>query len=119
MRTSHRAPSTRICIRNQRSSSSTRVVLRAIEYTLPVGYTASTGKITDTIDDGWYYKTSAAGTFSRNDGYGQTNPDEDMATTWEAYFVSAYHGPAAMTTLGLVQVSAKWNTLDSLFSDLR
>ncbi|MBX9626178.1 MAG: hypothetical protein K2X82_20435 [Gemmataceae bacterium] len=83
------------------------------------GYTASTGKVSDTVDDGWYYTTSAEWTFARKDRYGQTNPGEDMATTWEAYFVSQYHGPAAMTTLELTRNAAKCDTLDSLFNDLR
>lgn len=81
--------------------------------TLQPGYTASTG-----VGDTWQYLTTAGGTFARP--YGMTNPLEDMATTWEAYFVNAYHGGATgLTQQGLTANAAKWATLDSLFADLR
>ena len=77
------------------------------------GLTASSG-----VGDRWYYLTSAAGTFARN--YGKTNPFEDMATTWEAYFVNAYHGGATgLASEGLTKSQDKWDTLDDLFIDLR
>jgi Ca2+-binding RTX toxin-like protein len=76
-------------------------------------YTASSG-----VGDRWYYRTDRADTFARD--YGKTNPLEDMATTWEAYFVNAYHGGATgLTQQGLARNDAKWGTLDSLFNDLR
>jgi hypothetical protein len=77
------------------------------------GYTASTG-----VGDNWQYQTAKAGTFAR--AYGKTNPFEDMATTWEAYYVNAYHGGAAgLTSQGLTANAAKWATLDTLFGYLR
>ena len=66
----------------------------------------------------WEYRASAANTFAKE--YGKTNPFEDMATTWEAYFVNRYHGGAdTLTSLGLTRNDAKWATIDSLFGDLR
>jgi hypothetical protein len=54
------------------------------------------------------------------DLYGQTNPYEDMACTWEAYFIDRYHGGAAtLSREGLMRNDPKWATLDALFSRLR
>ncbi|MBX9581004.1 MAG: hypothetical protein K2X87_11905 [Gemmataceae bacterium] len=80
----------------------------------PAGYTLSG-------DGAWEFLTSADGTFARPvDRYGQTNPREDMASTWEAYFVYAYHGGAAgLTAEYLVRNDPKWATLDGLFAGLR
>ena len=79
----------------------------------PTQYTASTG-----TGDNWYYRTAAAGTFAR--AYGLTNPDEDMATTWEAYFMFRYHGgTATLTREGLTRNDPKWTSMDSLFNSLR
>jgi Ca2+-binding RTX toxin-like protein len=79
----------------------------------PAGYTPSSG-----TDDNWYYRTSAAGTFARE--YGKTNPEEDMGTAWEAYFVNRYHGGAtALDDERLTRSDAKWATLDDLFDSLR
>ena len=77
----------------------------------PAGYNGS-------LDGAWDYRASAVNTFARE--YGKTNPNEDMASTWEAYFVNAYHGGAAQLVVeGLTMNGAKWATLDSLFGDLR
>jgi len=66
----------------------------------------------------WEYLASAAGTFARE--YGKTNPHEDMATTWEAYFVNRYHGGTdGLARENLSGNLAKWGTLDSLFWNLR
>jgi len=79
----------------------------------PTGFTASTG-----TGDNWQYLTTTAGTFARN--YGRTNPKEDMATTWESYFVNLYHnGATGLSLAGLTKNADKWATLDSLFVDLR
>ena len=79
---------------------------------LLTGYTASTG-----FGDQWQYLASKGNTFAR--GYGKTNPLEDMATTWEAYFVNAYHGGAAgVANEGLTKNQDKWDTLDDLFATL-
>ncbi|MBX9628321.1 MAG: hypothetical protein K2X82_31265 [Gemmataceae bacterium] len=78
----------------------------------PAGYLLST-------DAGgtWDYLASRANTFARE--YGKTNPKEDMATTWEAYFVNRYHGGAAtLTSEKLTANAAKWQTMNSLFWDL-
>jgi hypothetical protein len=81
--------------------------------TTPSGYTASSG-----VGDKWYYRTDAATTFARE--YGKTNPLEDMATTWEAYFVNAYHGGATtLASEGLVLNGPKQTSLDSLFNYVR
>ncbi|MFO0811447.1 MAG: calcium-binding protein [Gemmataceae bacterium] len=81
--------------------------------TTPTGYTASRG-----VGDNWQYRTSAAGTFART--YGQTNPFEDMGTTWEAYFVNKYHSATTtLTAQGLTRNDAKWATLDTLFGFLK
>jgi hypothetical protein len=65
----------------------------------------------------WVYLASADDTFARD--YGKTNPFEDMATTWEAYFVFAYHGGATgLTREGLKKNADKWATIDSLINDL-
>lgn len=92
-----------------------RAVTGWIENPVPqVGFTASTG-----ANDTWQYLTSKEGTFARTD-YGRENPYEDMATTWEAYFVNAYHGGAAgLAREGLTANADKWATLDALFADLR
>ena len=76
------------------------------------GYTASSG-----FGDKWHYLTSKSNTFAR--GYGKSNPLEDMATTWEAYFVNAYHGGAAgVAAEGMTICQEKWDTLDDLFASL-
>ena len=81
--------------------------------TTPAGHTASLG-----VGDEWHFKTSKAGTFAGE--YGKTNPLEDMATTFEAYFVNEYHGGAAtLAAEGLIRNDDKWDTLDDLFVDLR
>jgi Ca2+-binding RTX toxin-like protein len=78
----------------------------------PAGYTASDG-----YGDQWSFSTSASRTFARD--YGRTNPLEDMATTWEAYCVNRFHGgSAALSRERLAANSAKWATLDRLFSEL-
>lgn len=78
----------------------------------PVGYTESDG-----YNDQWYFSTSASSTFARD--YGRTNPLEDMSTTWEGYCVNRFHGgSAALSRERLVANSAKWATLDRLFSEL-
>lgn len=76
----------------------------------PAGFTASSGD-----GDKWYYRTSAGGTFARD--YGKTNPNEDMATTWEAYFIYAYHGEVSDKVL--TAHAGKWESIDLLFADLR
>jgi len=77
------------------------------------GYTASAG-----FGDRWQYLTSATSTFARS--YGLTNPLEDLATTWEAYFVNAFHGGSSgLAREGLIGNAAKWATLDQLFAELR
>jgi Ca2+-binding RTX toxin-like protein len=94
--------------------SAFRAVSGWIESSTPqVGYTDSIG-----VKDTWQYLTSKSGTFARE--YGKTNPKEDMATTWEAYFLNAYHG--GVLTLAKLKLTAdldKWATMDSLFRDLR
>jgi hypothetical protein len=77
------------------------------------GFTASTG-----VGDNWYYLTSESDTFARE--YGKTNPLEDMASTWEAYFVNEYHGGAAgLEAEGLTLDAGKQVVLDALFGILR
>ena len=78
----------------------------------PPGYTASTG-----VGDRWQFLTSAAGTFARS--YGMLNPKEDYATTWESYFMNAFHGGSStLRREGLVANGAKFASLDRLFADL-
>ena len=46
-------------------------------------------------------------------GHGMFNPWEDYATTWEAYFMSRYHGPTE-----LIPVAAKIANVDRFFASL-
>lgn len=81
--------------------------------TTPPGYTESLGH-----GDKWQYLKSSSSSFARD--YGRYNPLEDMATTWEAYFVSSFHGGSSrLVREGLTKNAAKWSTLDQLFAELR
>lgn len=69
----------------------------------PTQFTASTA----TGDDWWFNSGSQ---FAR--GYGQWNPFEDYATTWETYFMARFHG----TTMGNTAVQAKYDNVISLIN---
>jgi hypothetical protein len=60
-------------------------------------------------DDNWWYLGDQ---FAR--AYGRNNPFDDYATTWETYFLSAYHG----TTGGNKVIATKLANLDLLFDEL-
>ena len=49
--------------------------------------------------DSWYYAAPADNTFAG--AYARWNPREDMATTWECFFLDRYHGTTLeMTVIG-------------------
>lgn len=73
---------------------------------VPFLYTESSG-----IGDDWWYLSSAQ--FARP--YGRTNPLEDFATTWEAMFMSLFHG----NPFGYNRVAGKEAAIDRLLTDMR
>ncbi len=62
--------------------------------------------------DSWWFNDVDAD-FART--YGQWNPFEDYATTWETYFPQLYHG----TTGGNIAVASKIANLDAFFASIR
>lgn len=70
----------------------------------PAEFTASTA-----TGDNWWFRTGTQ--FAR--GYGQWNPFEDYATTWETYFMERFH----YTTMGNTVVQAKYDNVISLINN--